>query len=237
MLMKTSFLFFPLALLLGLVPLSAKESLLDNDPDVVYLEGASDKVMEFVVIKDAVVFASKKGGRRLGVYPQNTKVQLLAMTDKGYKVKGKARHSLVSGWVSPKNLASKDPKFVENLKKYYQREREIRALIRNKEVAIGMTIAEVQQSIGEPTKKESRLTKEGRSGKWEFIKAEEQKHYNYYRDPRTGMSYKQFSHTTYEETEKLTVEFEAGVVTAITSKEDRGLDRERIVVPPVIFGF
>jgi len=91
--------------------LSFAGSLLDNDPDVVFFEPNDEMVL--LVVKEATVFASKKGGRKLGIYPVDTKLRLLGMTDKGYKVKGKAKHSLVTGWVSPKNLASKQPPQVD----------------------------------------------------------------------------------------------------------------------------
>jgi len=214
--------------------LSAKPSLLEDDPDVVYFE---DSGMEFLVLQPTTVFATKKGGRRLGVYPIDTRLRLLAMTNQGYRVKGKAKHSLVSGWVSPKNLASKDLGFVESLKKHYEREMQIRKLVASKEVAIGMTIMEVQRSIGDPTKKQSRVTKDGRSGSWEFVKAKEQKHYTTTVDRQTGQAFRRFSHVTLEETEKLTVEFVNNVVTAISSLEDNGVGNLKIIVPPVIFTY
>lgn len=215
--------------------LGIASSLLDNDPEVVFFEPNEEMVL--LVVKESTVFATKKGGRKLGTYPVDTKLRLLGMTDKGYKVKGQAKHSLVTGWVSPKNLASKKPKFVEELKQYYEREMAIRELIARNEVAIGMTIDEVQKSIGEPTKKESRITKDGRTGKWEFIKGKEQKHYTNTVDPRTGQVFRRFSHVTVEEQEKLTVEFENDVVTAISSLENNTPGNIRIIVPPIIFGF
>ena len=233
--MKLVTAFFSVTFALVLSQFCIAGSVLDNDPDVVYFD-ANDKMI-LLVIKESTVFATKKGGRKLGVYPVDTKLKLLGMTDKAYKVRGEARHSLVSGWVSPKNLASKQPKFVEELKQFYEREMKIRELIANKEVAIGMTIDEVAQSVGEPTNKESRITKDGRTGKWDFIKGKEKKHYTNTVDPRTGQVFRRFSHVTIEEQEKLTVEFENNVVTAISSLENNSPGNVKIIVPPVIFGF
>ena len=233
--MKLIIAFLSVALFMAGSQLSFAGSLLDNDPEVVVFEPKDEMIL--LVVKESTVFATKKGGRKLGTYPVDTKLRVLGMTDKGYKVKGKAKHSLVTGWVSPKNLASKQPKFVEELKQYYEREMEIRELIANKEVAIGMTIDEVEQSIGQPTKKESRITKDGRTGKWEFIKGKERKHYTNTVDPRTGQVFRRFSHVTIEEQEKLTIEFENNVVTAISSLENNSAGNIRIIVPPIIFGF
>ncbi|MFD2277332.1 hypothetical protein ACFSQZ_12700 [Rubritalea spongiae] len=207
---------------------------LDKDAEVVSLEGEK---IELLVVEPATVFATKKGGRRLGVYPIDTKLQLLGMTDKGYKVKGQATHSLVTGWVSPSKLAAKDPKFIENLKKHYEREMQIRELIANSEVAIGMTAAEVAQAIGEPTKKESKQTKDGMTGTWEYSKGRERKMYTNTVDPSTGQVYRKFSHIVYEETEKLTIEFEDDVVSSIASMENAGVPNVKVIVPPVIFGY
>ncbi|WP_018971142.1 hypothetical protein [Rubritalea marina] len=208
---------------------------LDDDPDVVML-GEAER-MPLMVVEPTVVYATKKGGRRLGVYPMQTKLTLLGMTERAYKVKGKAKHSKVTGWVSPKHLAAQEPQFVESLKQHYQREMEIRELVAKKEVAIGMTLDEVRRSIGDPTKKESRLTKEGSSGTWEYIKSEERKHYTTYRDAFSGQVFRRFSHITQEVTEKLTLEFDQDVVTTITTLEDQGAGNVRIVVPPVIFAW
>lgn len=232
--MKTSYLLV-LALILSQGWIQARQ--LDNDPDVVYMEEISSTPMEFIVVDPAPVFASKKGGRKMGVFPVNMKVTLEAFTDKGYRVQGKGKFGLMTGWVSPSKLASKDPDFVVNLKKFYVRQLEIRKLIESREVAIGMTADEVKKSIGEPTKKESRVTKTGTSGKWEFIKFEEVKHYNYLRDPQTGETYRRYSHSTQEEKGSLEVEFESGLVSAITSQENNEPSKVKIVIPPVIFPF
>jgi hypothetical protein len=233
--MRSIIAFLSVALITACSQFSFAGSLLDSDPDVVFFDPNDEMIL--LVVKESTVFATKKGGRKLGVYPVDTKLRLLGMTDKGYKVRGKAKHSLVTGWVSPRNLASKQPKFVEELKQHYERALEIRELIANKKVAIGMTIDEVEQSVGQPTKKESRVTKHGRSGKWEFIKGKEQKHFTNTVDPRTGQVFRRFSHVTIEEEEKLTVEFENNVVTAISSLENNSPDNIRIIVPPIIFGF
>lgn len=223
---------------LGFMGIGGVEArLLDSDPDVIYMERIAEKPMEFLVVKPATIFATKNGGRRLGAYPVDTRVKLLAMTDKGYKVQGEAAHGKVIGWVSPKNLASKDPKFVENLKKFYERELVVRELIKNKEVAIGMSVSEVAEALGDPTRKETKVTKDGQTGKWAWVDIEEVKHYRYVTDPRTGNSYRQLSHVTTEERGKMEVEFEKGLVSSIAKMEDSGPGKVRVVVPPVIFGF
>jgi len=226
-----------------LTPLTAaptmKKSGLDNDPEVVYLKYYTSIPIKFLTIEDTALYSSKKGtsSRKLGSFSPGTSVQLLAMNQNAYKISGKGKYGLLKGWVSPKNLASKDPKFVENLQKLYKRQMKVAALIENKQIAIGMTLNEIQQSLGEPTKRQDRITKDGRSGKYEFIQYDEQKHYRYVTDQRTGNIFKQLSHVTTEEKSNISVEFEKNVVTAITSVEDNGPGKINIIVPPIIFGF
>jgi len=214
-----------------------RKSLLNNDPDVLYLEGYSAKPMEFLVAEPAVGYANKKGGQKLTTFKKGSKLTLLAMTDKAYKVLGKGKYGKVRAWVDPQKLASKDPKFVENLKKLYVRQMTVNSMIAKKEVAIGMTLDEVSQSLGDPTKKETKITKDGRVGKWEFINYVQHKHYNYVRNPVSGQVFKQLSHITTEEKGKITVEFENDIITSITSKESAGPAKVRIINPPIIFGF
>lgn len=213
---------------------AARPSSLYNDPEVVYFKG---KQTELLVVKPATIYGNKNAQRRLGAFAVDTKVKLLGMTENGYMVKGRATHGMVTGWVSPRNLASRDPDFVANLKAHYTRTLAIRELIAAKEVAIGMTVGEVQQSIGNPTKQENRVTKDGRSGKWEYVKSEEQKHYVNTVDRITGQVFRRYSHTTQEVREKLVIEFENDVVVAISRLKDDGAGDVKIVVPPVIFRF
>lgn len=216
-----------------------RKSGLDDDPEVVYLRHYTSIPIKFLTIEDTALYASKNGkvSRKLGVLSTGSSVELLAMTENAYRISGQGKFGLLKGWVSPNSLASKDPKFVENLKKLYERQIKVKALIKNKQVAIGMSVSEVLQSLGEPTKKQERVTKDGRSGQYEFIDFTEEKHYRYITDPRTGQIFRQLSHVTTEEKSNVTVEFENNLVTAITSEEDNGPGKVNIIVPPIIFGF
>ena len=214
-----------------------RKSLLDSEPDVVYTEEFTDKQIELLAIVESTIYATKKGGRKLGVLKLNSKAKLIGFTDKAYKIQGEATHSMVSGWVSPKALASKDKDFVENLKKVYERQLEVRELIANHEVAIGMSMEEVSAAMGKPTKTKIRRTAKGQSGKWEFIEFEEVDHYQNVRDPYTGSIYRQRTHTTKEELNKLVVEFENDVVTALEETENNDGGKIKIVVPPLVLGW
>lgn len=223
-----------------LMPATAapRKSLLNVDPDVIYINEHLDRTIHLTVAKPAAIYSTKNGGRKLGTFPANTKVELLAIGGgNAYRVKGKARHSLVSGWVSPQLLSSKDKNFIANLKQLYDRQIIVKDLITNNDVAIGMTLDEVKKSLGEPTKTEIKQTRKGESGTWEYIISEEEKHYRTIIDPRTGQTYRQLSHVTTEERARTTVEFEDNIVTAVTKMKNNGPGRVRIIPIPVIFGW
>lgn len=214
-----------------------RRSLLDSDPEVVYLNQILDKPVELKVIKAAPVFSDRKGIHRLGNLKTGQSVRLEAITDKVYRVRGQGTNGGISGWVGPWAFSSTDPDFVEHLKQLYERQIQVQALIAAKEVAVGMTLDEVSQSRGKPTKTSVRKTAKGQSGRWEYIDYEEVKNYVTRVHPQTGAVYRQLASVTREEKGRTTVEFEDGVVTAIEESENRQGGDVRIIVPPVVFGW
>ncbi len=135
-----------LLLLISLIPAvysAPNRSLLDDDPKVIYLEEHVEKPVELLVIKAAQVFSDKEGKRPLGNLVKDQKVILQAMTDRAYRVSAQTGGNKVTGWVAPWAFASKDPKFVGNLKKLYTRQLEVVALIKEGRPAIGMTVDEI----------------------------------------------------------------------------------------------
>lgn len=214
------------------------KSLLDNDPEVVYTNEFTEDRIELLVAKTGPVYSSKKGkfgGTWLGQLKEGTKAELIGFDESAYQIRGTSDRGGVSGWVSPKILASKDKDFVENLKKVYHRQLEVRELIVNQEVAIGMTLDEVAKSLGTPTKTKVRQTAKGQSGQWEYIEYEEVKHYQTVYNRTTGQRYRQLVEVTKEELSKLVVEFENNVITAIEQSESHDGGTVKIVVPPLFF--
>jgi len=226
-----------------ILPLSAqvkrgeRKSLLDNDPRVVYLTDLPDKQIELMIIKEAPVYSDVDGKQKLGTIQANQKVKIEAITDKAYKVRGRGTHDGIAGWVGPWAFASKDPQFVENLKKFYARQLEVNKIIAENDVAMGMTTDEVTKSLGKPTKSTLRQTPDGQSGKWEFIEYEEQNNYTQVRDPLTGNVFRQLVSVTQIEKSKRVVEFTNGLVSAIEDAESRRRDNIRIIIPPMVFGW
>ncbi len=216
----------------------ASSTTLNTDPDVLSLENYPSPI-QLLVAKDTALYASKTGikSRKLGSLSAGAPVQLIAMTEKAYRVSAKGKYGKLKGWVSPNSVASKDPNFVENLKKLYHRQLNVNKLIANKQVAIGMTITEVNQALGEPTKKQVTLTKDGSSGTYEFIETEKQKHYRHIQDRQTGQIFRQLSHVTTVEKSNVAVDFINDVVTAIVTKDNSSAPTIETIIPPLYFRY
>lgn len=233
----------PLLMLALVIPSTAeikrqeRRSLLDSEPDVVYLERSLGKPLELKVIKEAAVFSDKEGKHRLGTLKADQTVNLEAVTDKIYRVRGQGTHGGIAGWVAPWAFASKDPQFVVHLKEFYDRQIQVQELINAKQVAVGMKLEEVSQARGKPTKTTVRKTEKGESGKWEYIDYDQVKHYITRVDSATGQVYRQLSHIEQVEKGRTSVEFGDGIVTAVEESEDRQGGNVRIVVPPLVFGW
>ena len=232
------------SLLLSLVlPASAeirraeRKTLIDRDPDVIHLAEHVKNPIELRVIKEANVFSDKNGQIKLGVLEADQTVVLDAMTAKAYKVRGKGGKNGVVGWVGPQAFASKDPEFVENLKKLHKRQLEVQQLIDEKQVALGMTAEEVEKSRGTPTKRQMKKTGKGETGRWEYVEYEQVSHFQYVRDPFSGQVFRTLSHTTREEKNKTVVEFENGVVAALEESEQDTGTPVKIIVPPLVFAW
>lgn len=233
--MKSAFVVFFAALLM--LPLAAKnerKSLLDSEPDVIYREDFAKDRIDLLVVKSVVVFATKEGGRQLGTIPEGRKVEFLGMTDKAYRVRGEGVHAGVAGWVSPQALGSKDPEFVENLKKVYERQMKVRELLAAEEIAIGMSLDEVSQVLGKPTKTTVRQTATGQAGTWEYITYDTITQYRTIQDPVTGQMYRQAIGTIREEKGKTIIEFSDDAVTAIEESESSKRKPGMAVLPPVV---
>ena len=230
----------PLLLIAALIlPLSAeikreRKSLLNSDPDVVYLEELVDPPIKLKVIKQAPVFADKEGNRRLGYLKEDQLVTLEGMTEKVYRVRGQGTRNGIAGWVAPWAFSHPEKDFVDKLKQFYERQIAVNEIIEAGGIAIGMTLDEVAQSRGKPTKTSIRRTAEGDSGSWEYIDYEEVKHYITRIDPISGQAFRQLSHITQEEKGKSVVEFANGLVTALEESENNGGGAVRIVVPPLV---
>jgi len=214
-----------------------RRSLLNDDPDVIYLVTIVEKPIKLKVIKEAPVYSDKDGNHRLGFLKADQIVELEGMTEKAYRVRGQGTKYGIAGWVPPWAFSHPEENFVDKLKQLYARQIAVNEVIAAKGVAIGMTMDEVSESRGKPTKTSIRRTAKGQSGSWEYIDYDEVKHYITRIDSTSGQAFRQLSHVTREETGKSLIEFEDGLVTALEESENNGPGNLRIIVPPMVVGW
>lgn len=208
-----------------------RRSLIDSDPKVVYVADLlPDKEVELVVTDPAQVYASRNGGRKLGLLREG-KVKLIGFDDRAVKVQGQGK----TGWIKPSLLEAEKGNIQELIKTVYAREMQVKELIEAGEVALGMSREEVCRVLGKPTKQTLRRTKDGVGGTMEFIESEEVKHYQPVVDPTTGAIFRRYTHSTHEEKSKVVVEFESGIATAIEESEQENGGDVKVVVRPIVW--
>lgn len=140
------------------------------EPGTFSVEDVIPTAIQLQVAHEAPIYYQSSMDRVLGSMAPGTIVRLVAMSDKGdYRVRGRARHGDVAGWMRRADVISKDPNLAANLKKTWDRHEQVSALIAAKQVALGMTLDEVQQSLGKPDKKSSKVTVDGRSDTLEYV--------------------------------------------------------------------
>jgi len=148
----------------------------------IYLEDLLVKPARLATVADAPIYYHNDLARYLGTLKKGQIVELQAVSDKAYRVRGMAQQGQVAGWVDPKFLNPLKKDFLDNLKQNAIRLEQVKALIAKNEVAINMTPEEVQLALGKPTKKTSRVDASGRQDVWEFIRYERIPQETYGRD-------------------------------------------------------
>ena len=227
--------FYPLLVLILSLSVSLhgrdKPSKLIQEEGALYVESLLEKPIKLKVLKAANAYSTLKGERYLGTLKPGQEVTLLAISDRAYRVRGKAQQGDIAGWAGPTFFKKLDPEFVSNLKKAAERKALVDELIANKEVALGMTGEEVLASLGKPTKRASELNAEGTTETFDYI--------TYERVPQTSYVRNGFGQvvkkTTYVkvETERLTVKLQDDIVASISESETNESRRDLGLTIPV----
>lgn len=141
-----------------------------REKGAIYLEDILPKPVKVDVAADAPIYFDMNLGRYLGVLTKGQLVELQAVSDTVFRVRGMAQQGQVVGWVDPKYLGALKPDFLASLKKTAQRQDEVKALIAQKQVAINMTPQEVVASLGNAGKTTSRVDATGQHEVWEYVR-------------------------------------------------------------------
>jgi len=208
-----------------------------QEEGAIYLEVMVEKELPIRVTQSAAIYSTLQGDRWLGNTLPNQNAVLLAVSEKAYRIRGKAKQGQVAGWVSKSAVEGLPEGFEASLREFHERYLFVSELIKNQQVALGMTVDEVIASIGPPDKRQSKVTNEGRADSLEYI--------SYERVPQTVMSIDSFGRpaaiTQYIEVEsgRVQVEFANDTVTAISESEGLNFANARglVTVPPPVYLF
>lgn len=143
---------------------------LPREEGAVYLEDLAIKPVKLVTVAEAGVLSKPADGRFLGTIRRGVTVELLAVREGSFRVRGQAQQGGVVGWVDMKTVQPVKPAFLESLYQNAKRKAEVDLLIERNEVALNMTPEEVTASLGKAQKKTSKLDAGGRKDVWEFVR-------------------------------------------------------------------
>ncbi|MGV3659597.1 MAG: hypothetical protein ACO1TE_05415 [Prosthecobacter sp.] len=239
--------FYPLAaalLIAQTLPLPAqvggpssrsKSSLQSLDPGTFSVEGMTPKPVQVRVQIESPVYPTSKGQGALGSFAPGTIVTIIAMSDTAYRVRGRARHGDVAGWIRQGDVVSGDPNLATNLKKLAERTKKVNELIERNQVAMGMTRQEVQASLGKPSRTSAKINAAGKEERLEFS--------IYERVPQTTTGRDAFGQLVQTviyvkvEVGTLAVSFKDDIVSEIeeTKGNPLGGGGAQIVPPPFVF--
>ncbi|MGF1656783.1 MAG: hypothetical protein ACFCU3_07380 [Verrucomicrobiales bacterium] len=198
-----------------------------REPGAIYLEDHLETLPNVTVSENVALFVNLRDSHSMGTMLAGTPVQLQAATVDGrLRVRGRAAHGDVVGWISGDAVDGLDEEFLQRLKASEERRLVVADLIANQQVVIGMTMPEVGESLGTPQRVASREDAQGRREIWEYITYKRVPERQVSRDPRTG---RLISHTIYVQVPvgSRTIIFANSVVEAIEADEE-------ILAPPTV---
>jgi len=216
---------------------SSRKSALAPEPGTLDVEDMLKKPVTLKVLQESPIYTRSALDQAIGSMPPGTLVKLVGLSETGYRVRGRARHGDVSGWMRMGDLLSPDPNLVPNLKKLHQRQTEVEALIAAKQIALGMTGEEVYASLGKPNRKSSKLSAAGKEETLEYVVYDRIPQYNRGFDA-LGRPVQTVVYIKVE-TGSMSVNLKGNVVESIeeTKGNPLGTGGVKIIPGPIFFGW
>ena len=146
-----------------------RKSSLPPEPGTLDVEDVLPKPVLLKILREAPVYSRSTLEHALGSMAPGTQVKLVGLADQACRVRGRARHGDVAGWVRLADLQLPDPDLLANVRKLHDRQRQVEEMIAAKQVALGMTAEEVTASLGKPKRKSTKITNTGREEKFEYV--------------------------------------------------------------------
>lgn len=136
----------------------------------VELEGILEKPLKLRILGTPEIFTNEELTYYLGTLRPNQVAEVLVISDEAFRIRAKAQQGQVAGWVPIEALEPLPPETIQSIRSIAQRKTDVEELIKNKQVAIGMTLEEVRKSLGKPDKTTTSSSVEGESITLDYIK-------------------------------------------------------------------
>ncbi len=205
-----------------------------REPGAIYLSDFDAKPLRLKVLQPAPAYFDHEGNRYVGTLRVPQTVEIQAVSDRAYRVRGNAQQGQILGWVGPGYLEAIPDETLTAFRQSEERRITVAALIAENEVAMGMTPEEVQLSIGDPQKRSTKTTVEGVQLTWDFVKYATIPQQTNVVGPNGVVTIA----TTYVKTPigRLSVAFKDGIVDSIDQSEGTTLEgtQTTVVAPPIL---
>jgi len=141
-----------------------------RDPNTIYLSDFGEK-MRASLTQPTNCWMDQEMTRPGGTlkFPQSLEIIALGPNNM-LRIRGTAQQGGVAAWIPLSSVTGLPLDFAQNLAKAEARRIQVENLIAQNEVAIAMTKAEVERSLGRPQKKRKQASSNNVSETWEYIR-------------------------------------------------------------------
>jgi hypothetical protein len=201
-----------------------------RDPAVLYFDQTLPEPFEAKLLQATDVFSGKDLSLRLATLPAGYKVKLVGLDQDLCLIQTQYQSNTVYGWIELKNIPPLDPQMVDAARKNQAFRDAVTQAIKDRKVIEGMTLNDVQQSLGRPTRTSFRKEEKGRIDTWSYITYENIPQYTYGRNA-LGQIVQLVTYVKVPVGET-TIEFSDGRVTAIEQHKSNRRERTGGVALP-----
>src|SRR4051812_27225267 len=103
-----------------------------REPGAIYLEDVVKRAVRVPLLADATVYYEADRRRVLGMMRKGQQVEVQAISDTVYRVRGVAQQGQVAGWIDPKFLAPLKAEFIDSVRQNAARHDQVQALLARK---------------------------------------------------------------------------------------------------------
>ena len=137
--------------------------------DVIYLADWKEPALHLKVLSRTPITVARDANSVIAYLPRGEAVEMIGLGETRHYVAARIATGAARGWVDAQALEPPPPALLEKLHLRREQVHVHREMIDRHEVAVTMTRAEVQSSLGKPDRKSRLRTKEGDEEKWFYV--------------------------------------------------------------------